>query len=148
MQTLTYDGQDVDIRRLDAEIQAAGIVRGTRYFGASEVEEDSGHVHVFVADDWTPDEQATLDSVLAIHVAIPVAHTLEDDVMPTLLAGLEHAYASVYAAYHTLYGYPQGDTWLLIDGVNPPTIPALRFRDAVTGELVTVEMRSGVLTIV
>lgn len=43
--------------------------------------------------------------------------------------------------------YLTGDTWLVVDGVNPPTVAAMRFQDTVDGTFKTVTVASGSLAV-
>jgi hypothetical protein len=44
--------------------------------------------------------------------------------------------------------YAGNDSWLSIDGTNPPTVSALRMIDVDTAGYRTVQMASGVLTVI
>jgi len=45
------------------------------------------------------------------------------------------------------YGGASGRAWLLFDGVNPPTVAAMRFEDTDTGAFFDVTVKNGVVTV-
>ena len=61
---------------------------------------------------------------------------------------LEDASPEVLYVGRPSYSYlPPNDSWLYVDGTNPPTVAGLRLMDQVTGLPVTLNIVSGVVTL-
>jgi hypothetical protein len=73
MKSRVYTGKDVNVGKLDAELAAAGLARGSRCFGSS-CDPATLTSTVYVADDLSAAEASACDAVVAAHVA----STLDD----------------------------------------------------------------------
>jgi len=72
MQTRTYTAKQSNTGKLTDELIAAGLVQGTRFYGAG-YDSATNITVVYVADDFTQQEADTCDAVVAAHVPLTLA---------------------------------------------------------------------------
>ena len=77
MQTRTYTAKQSNTGKLTDELIAAGLVQGTRFYGAG-YDSATNTTSVYVPDDFTDPEATTCDAVVAAHVPQTLAEAKAD----------------------------------------------------------------------
>ena len=77
MQTRTYADKQSNTGKLTAELVAAGLVQGTRFYGTG-YDSAANVTVVYVPDDFTGPEATTCDAVVAAHVPQTLAEAKAD----------------------------------------------------------------------
>jgi len=72
MQTRTYTAKQSNTAKLTDELIAAGLVQGTRFYGTG-YDSAANVTVVYVADDFTVEEEGICDATVAVHVPLTLA---------------------------------------------------------------------------